>query len=128
MFVTYDENGHITMAAEYRFSGEAVEAGEVINCNGKLYEKGKEPPEPKPGEPEFEERRAVIIDMINTATSARITKGFSCPIQEQTLHFSYDLNDQQNFADTANVAMMLKSGAPGLPDGEAEKACWQSIF
>ena len=33
-----------------------------------------------------------------------------------TYHFSYALDDQQNFSDTANVCLMKQAGMPGLPD------------
>ncbi|MFQ8735337.1 MAG: hypothetical protein ACLSAH_04210 [Bilophila wadsworthia] len=33
-----------------------------------------------------------------------------------TYHFNYDRDDQQNFADTANVCILKLQGTPGLPD------------
>ena len=48
-------------------------------------------------------------------TSALIRDGFDYEIEGETLHFSYDMFDQQNFADTANACLLAKSGVPGLP-------------
>lgn len=52
---------------------------------------------------------------IDADTSAKILGGFDYEINGETLHFSYDAFDQQNFADTANACLMAKSGAEGLP-------------
>ena len=38
------------------------------------------------------------------------------PVGGVTYHFSYALDDQQNFSDTANVCIMKQAGMPGLPD------------
>lgn len=53
---------------------------------------------------------------IDADTSARILAGFTYDIDPGTgtvesLHFSYDAFDQQNFADTANMALLLLSGS-----------------
>lgn len=53
---------------------------------------------------------------IDSETSGKILAGFDYEINGETLHFSYDAFDQQNFADTANACLMLKSGATGLPE------------
>ena len=44
-----------------------------------------------------------------------------------TYHFSYDHDDQQNFADTANVALLAQMGGKGLPESVAWNAYknWQ---
>lgn len=58
---------------------------------------------------------------VDAATSSAILAGFDYSIaveeggQPQSLHFSYDSFDQQNFADTASVAILASSGAEGLP-------------
>jgi len=57
---------------------------------------------------------------IDAETSAAILAGFDYTIDPgtgtpETLHFSYDSFDQQNFADSANVATLAMSGTPGLP-------------
>ena len=43
-------------------------------------------------------------------------------------HFSYDSFDQQNFADTANVALLAQMGGKGLPESVAWNAYknWQN--
>lgn len=53
---------------------------------------------------------------IDAETSKAILNGFDYTVDGENLHFSYDAFDQQNFADTANACLMLKSGAPGLPE------------
>lgn len=37
-------------------------------------------------------------------------------------HFSYDSFDQQNFVDTANVALLTQMGGKGLPESVAWNA------
>ncbi len=71
-------------------------------------------PEPTPEEKAQEELEAKIAD-IDHKTSALIRDGFDYEIEGETLHFSYDMFDQQNFADTANACLLAKSGVPGLP-------------
>ena len=53
---------------------------------------------------------------IDAETSAAILCGFDYAVDGETLHFSYDAFDQQNFADTANACLLAKSGAQGLPE------------
>lgn len=53
---------------------------------------------------------------IDAETSAAILGGFDYAVDGETLHFSYDAFDQQNFADTANACLLAKSGAQGLPE------------
>lgn len=71
-------------------------------------------PEPTPEEKAQQELEAKIAD-IDHKTSALIRDGFDYEIEGETLHFSYDMFDQQNFADTANACLLAKSGVPGLP-------------
>lgn len=71
-------------------------------------------PEPTPEEKAQQELEAKIAD-IDHKTSALIRDGFDYEIEGETLHFSYDVFDQQNFADTANACLLAKSGVPGLP-------------
>ena len=52
---------------------------------------------------------------IDEETSAAILAGFDYEIQGQSLHFSYNELDQQNFADAANAATLATVGIPGLP-------------
>ena len=53
---------------------------------------------------------------IDAETSAAILAGFDYTVNGESLRFSYDSFDQQNFADTANACLLAKSGAQGLPD------------
>jgi hypothetical protein len=49
--------------------------------------------------------KALKIKQIDAETSAAILAGFEYEIGGQSLHFSYDAFDQQNFADAANNAL-----------------------
>lgn len=55
------------------------------------------------------------LTAIDAETSAAITAGFDYVVADVTYHFSYDASDQQNFADSANVAMLSATGLSGLP-------------
>lgn len=55
------------------------------------------------------------LTAIDAATTAAITAGFDYHVNGEVLHFSYDSSDQQNFADSANVAMLSATGLTGLP-------------
>lgn len=60
---------------------------------------------------------------IDQETSGAILAGFDYSVDigtgtPETLHFSYDSYDQQNFADTANIAL-LNLTMPASLDGEA---------
>lgn len=63
----------------------------------------------------LEEARAEAVSAIDAETSAAIIAGFDYDINGETLHFSYDTNDQQNFADTGNAATLATMGVPGVP-------------
>lgn len=77
--------------------------------------------EPVPTEEELlEQAKTKKIAVIDAQTSSAITAGFEYEIDPGTgtaesLHFSYDSFDQQNFADSANVAALTISGVEGLP-------------
>ena len=66
--------------------------------------------------PTLEEARAAKIARIDAETSAAIIAGFDYEVEGRVLHFSYDANDQQNFADTANASLLAKMGVPGVPE------------
>ena len=76
-------------------------------------------PVPKPPKPALGEVKTMKMASIDAETSSAILAGFDYEIDTgtgtETLHFSYDAFDQQNFADSANVAIMAQSGAKGLP-------------
>lgn len=80
-----------------------------------------EPAPPVPTEEELlEQAKTKKIALIDAQTSSAITAGFEYEIDPGTgtaesLHFSYDSFDQQNFADSANVAALTISGVEGLP-------------
>lgn len=77
---------------------------------------------PEKPAPTLEEAKAAAVARIDRETSEAILAGFAYEIDPgtgsaETLHFSYDSFDQQNFADSANVALLSLSGpeARGLP-------------
>lgn len=63
-----------------------------------------------------ESRKALARAAIDAETSAAILSGFSYEVDSEVLHFSYDRDDQQNFADTANACILYTQGTPGVPD------------
>ena len=63
--------------------------------------------------------QATKIVSIDAETAAAITAGFFYVVDGITYHFSYDTFDQQNFADTANVALLSQMGGQGLPESVA---------
>ena len=68
-----------------------------------------------PAPPALEDVKAEAISRIDAATSAAIIAGFGYEVDGETLHFSYDSFDQQNFVDSASVATLSLSGQQGLP-------------
>lgn len=72
--------------------------------------------EEKPYVPTLEELKIAKKARIDAETSAAIASGFDYAVGGVTYHFSYALDDQQNFSDTANVCIMKQAGMPGLPD------------
>ena len=76
--------------------------------------------EPEKRKELLEQAKTKKIAVIDAQTSSAITAGFEYEIDPGTgtaesLHFSYDSFDQQNFADSANVAALTISGVEGLP-------------
>lgn len=65
----------------------------------------------EPNPPTLEQQQSVI----DAETSAAIIAGFDYVVGDDVLHFSYDIFDQQNFADTANACILAMQGLPGLP-------------
>lgn len=63
--------------------------------------------------------RSRALSRIDSATSAAILAGFEHEVEteegKEVLHFSYLADDQQNFADTANGAILAMQGVEGLP-------------
>ena len=70
---------------------------------------------------------AKMLASIDAETSAAIVAGFEYAVEGVPYHFSYDAFDQQNFADTANVALLAQMGGKGLPESVAWNAYknWQ---
>ena len=66
-------------------------------------------------DPTLEEIRTRALSRVDAVTSSNILAGFDHEIDGVMLHFSYDAFDQQNFADTANVATLAMNGVAGLP-------------
>lgn len=78
-------------------------------CDGNWYVTGYAPKQP------FSEFRTIALSRIDFATSAAILAGFEYTIDNETLYFSYDSFDQQNFADTANGALLALQNVEGVP-------------
>lgn len=67
-------------------------------------------------EAELQSARSAKLAQIDAETSAVIFAGFDYEVDGETLHFSYDADDQRNFADSANAATLAKLEVPGLPE------------
>lgn len=116
------------MALEYRFGGKAYDSAYALRLEHPefvfpddadaelLAPIGIELVETPDPEPDPEEIRRLKLAEIDMETQQAIFGGFDYEIGGELLHFSYDSFDQQNFADTANACLMLKSGAQGLPE------------
>lgn len=121
-----DGGGHMEWADDlnHPLSGPELYAEEVAPYVA-LWEAEKARLERENAEAEAERNsfanvRARAVEAVDAATSAAILAGFDYEIDPgtgapETLHFSYDSFDQQNFADSANVAALAASGAEGLP-------------
>lgn len=72
----------------------------------------------------LENVKARAVAQIDESTSTRILAGFEFQPEGQAepLHFSYDLFDQQNFADAANAALLAQAGTQGVPESVAWNA------
>lgn len=66
----------------------------------------------------LENVKARALAQIDESTSTRILAGFEFQPEghPEPLRFSYDLFDQQNFADAANAALLAQAGTPGVPE------------
>lgn len=79
------------------------------------------PADPAPAPVTLADVKSDANARIDAATSRAITAGFDYELTPpggdapERLHFSYDVFDQQNFADSANVATLAMSGVQGLP-------------
>ena len=96
------------------------ESGDVFDVDSEQYvqflKAGGQPVyESRRSLPGLEEVRAAAVAAVDAETSAAIIAGFEYDINGETLHFSYDTNDQQNFSDTGNAATLATMGVPGVP-------------
>ena len=122
-----DGNGHMEWTDDYNMGLDASLYAEEVAPWVALWEAEKTRRERKAAEDEaelnsFVNVRARAVEAVDRGTSAAILRGFDYEIDPgtgtpETLHFSYDNFDQQNFADSANVALLSLSGpkARGLP-------------
>jgi hypothetical protein len=83
--------------------------------NGQWYVAGYAPKQP------IDELRTAALSRIDSATSSAILTGFEYEIEmsegKEVLHFSYLIEDQQNFSDTFNgIAMKKLMGFENLPE------------
>ena len=71
--------------------------------------------------PTLEEMKSDAMARVDVATSASIMGGFDCEATSpdadtpETLHFSYDSFDQQNFSDTAIAMQLGQAATEGVP-------------
>lgn len=78
---------------------------------------------PEKPTPTLDEAKEAAVARIDKETSEAILAGFEYEMgpgtgSAESLHFSYDSFDQQNFADSANVALLSLNASPqteGLP-------------
>lgn len=70
-------------------------------------------------EPTLSEVRTSALSRIDSATSEAILAGFEYEVEtgegKDVLHFSYLADDQQNFSDTANGALLAMQGVESVP-------------
>ena len=96
--------------------------GEWADLWAKVDTYAKEHPEvvmPEPGKPEpaFDEVKTNTLSLIDSTTTRNIISGFYYTINGEQLHFSYNIEDQQNFSDTFNgIAMKKLMGFENLPE------------
>ncbi len=110
-YVIKNAAGDIEMWDTQPFPGSTRVDYEVVRgWDGRPYKAGEEPP--RPVDSIVEAKRAAI----DADTSSAITAGFEYAVDGVSYHFSYDAFDQQNFADTANVALLAQMGGKGLPE------------
>ena len=121
-YVIKNAAGDIEMWDALPFPGSTLVDYEVVRgWDGRAYKAGEEPP--RPVDSIVEAKRTAI----DAETSSTITAGFEYAVDGVSYHFSYDAFDQQNFADTANVALLAQMGGKGLPESVAWNAYknWQ---
>ena len=101
----------------YPYAAEFAEEWDAVFAYAEAYPECVTEEQPYvPPVPTLEELKAAKKARIDAETSAAILAGFDYAVDGVNYHFSYALDDQQNFSDTANVCLMKQSGMPGLPD------------
>ncbi|WP_458400033.1 DUF4376 domain-containing protein [Mailhella sp.] len=75
--------------------------------------------EERPHVPSAGEVKTAALARIDAATSKAILAGFEYEVEtgegKEVLHFSYQHDDQQNFSDTANGALLAMQGVESVP-------------
>lgn len=118
--------GHMEFVDDYNQSLDASLYDEEVAPFVTLWQAEKARLEDEAAQAEAERNtlenvKARAMAAIDAAISAAITAGFDYELTPpggdapERLHFSYDTFDQQNFADSANVAALALSGVSGLP-------------
>ena len=101
----------------YPYAGEFAEEWDAVFAYAEAHPECVVVEQPYvPPVPTLEELKAAKKARIDAETSAAILAGFDYAVDGVNYHFSYALDDQQNFSDTANVCLMKQAGMPGLPD------------
>ena len=124
MFYAWVKNNAFIGVSECRLLGDDVQNVELsevlyndaLNTPDKYEWNGKELVECSDyAEKMLFEVRTTVLSRIDSATSMAILAGFEYTVNNETLHFSYDSFDQQNFADTANGALLALQNIEGVP-------------
>ena len=98
----------------YPYAGEFAEEWDAVFAYAETHPEMVT--EERPFVPTLEDIKQNKKSLIDAETSAAILAGFNYAVDGVNYHFSYALDDQQNFSDTANVCLMKQAGMPGLPD------------
>lgn len=98
----------------YPYAGEFAEEWDAVFAYAETHPEMVT--EERPFVPTLEDIKQNKKSLIDAETSAAILAGFNYAVDGVNYHFSYTLDDQQNFSDTANVCLMKQAGMPGLPD------------
>lgn len=72
--------------------------------------------EEEPIEISFEQHKLNKKIKIDNDVSAAIFAGFDYSVNDVLYHFNYNMKDQQNFSDTANLCILKQLGISDLPD------------
>jgi hypothetical protein len=118
-YYTTNQDGSIAASAKFQFSPEAQQLNpdwQIVHTPKGQLVIAKTPEEAAElQKPDPEEALRQQIAQVDAETSTAIFAGFDYEVAGQTYRFSYGELDQQNFADTANMATFSLMQMPGVP-------------